>query len=273
MKVILTGSREDSIQQRSNFLAVASRTSSYHLVYDRDLIFLLKHGMNISEYGLALDLSTLNLLLIFCILRIVPLTLLPFCLLLVIEILDDTSLVAMNSTIDLIVKTLRNIAKTSSLSDENKQSSIQILRRVVHIYSKKSFRKFVDVPKEILRLIAHNSEIGQSSLTAGSKSLDFIRFLSDETTPDDLLRALILQEQDPIYQPELFPIVQKLLVRGALMGNELSTSLLQIKRARKKLELPESQPTHNNNDDDDHVQTASMGIWARMGTGSLSIEK
>lgn len=43
--------------QRENFLAVASRTSSYHLVYHRDLLLLLNQSMSILEYGLALDLG------------------------------------------------------------------------------------------------------------------------------------------------------------------------------------------------------------------------
>jgi hypothetical protein len=43
--------------QRENFLAVASRSSSHHLAYHRDLLMLLTQSMSILEYGIALDLG------------------------------------------------------------------------------------------------------------------------------------------------------------------------------------------------------------------------
>lgn len=55
--ILDTISSNDNSTCRSNFLAVASRTSSYHLVYHRDLPFLLINSMEIKEFGLALDLS------------------------------------------------------------------------------------------------------------------------------------------------------------------------------------------------------------------------
>lgn len=44
-------------KQKTNFLQVASRTSSNHLAYVRDLPYLLKLSMDASEFDLALDLG------------------------------------------------------------------------------------------------------------------------------------------------------------------------------------------------------------------------
>lgn len=44
-------------KRRSNFLQVASRTSSDHLAYTRDLPLLLKLSMDAKEFDLALDLG------------------------------------------------------------------------------------------------------------------------------------------------------------------------------------------------------------------------
>lgn len=42
---------------RLNFLSVASRASSHHLVYHRDLLFLLSESMSLMEHGLSLDIG------------------------------------------------------------------------------------------------------------------------------------------------------------------------------------------------------------------------
>ena len=54
--LVTTGSNEKN-DRRTNFLSVASRSSSHHLLYHRDLLFLLTHSMEIKEHGLALDLG------------------------------------------------------------------------------------------------------------------------------------------------------------------------------------------------------------------------
>ena len=53
---------EETTQKKQNFLQVASKTSSNHLAYVRNLPFLLKLSMNAQEYNLALDLGKWNTL-------------------------------------------------------------------------------------------------------------------------------------------------------------------------------------------------------------------
>jgi len=43
-------------ERRNNFQSVASKASSAHLAYHRDLLMLLRLGMEIKEYDLVLDL-------------------------------------------------------------------------------------------------------------------------------------------------------------------------------------------------------------------------
>jgi hypothetical protein len=49
----------DVKKRKDNFFFVASRASSHHLVYRRDLVLLLNLSMNIDEFDLALDLGKL----------------------------------------------------------------------------------------------------------------------------------------------------------------------------------------------------------------------
>jgi len=49
---------EKKKDRRTNFFYVASRASSCHLAYHRDLPLLLTLSMVIEEYSLALDLGT-----------------------------------------------------------------------------------------------------------------------------------------------------------------------------------------------------------------------
>jgi hypothetical protein len=52
------GGTEEKIRERKKqFFFVASRTSSDHLAYHRDLVMLLKLSMKIREHGLALDIG------------------------------------------------------------------------------------------------------------------------------------------------------------------------------------------------------------------------
>ena len=53
--------RTKSAEAKANFFAVASRASSNHTAYHRDLVHLLMLSMNINEIDLALDLGMFGL--------------------------------------------------------------------------------------------------------------------------------------------------------------------------------------------------------------------
>ena len=170
-----------------------------------------------------------------------------------------------------MMTSLRTIAKSSLDSDDNEQNSIKLLHRIIHIFSKPSFRKLINVPMEILLLIRYKAGTATSSLIFDPKTLEFIQFLTEKVIPDDLLHALIVAESSPSFRPELLPILNRVLLRGSLMGSELSASLLRIKRARQLLEQASS-----NKDIPSSVDSESAtvrGIWARMAEGAVTIEK
>lgn len=173
----------------------------------------------------------------------------------------------MHSTVDLMMTSLRLVAKSDLDSYENGQNSLHHIRRIIHIFSKPSFRKLVNVPKEILLLIRYKAGSATHGLMFDPKSLEFIQFLTEEVIPDDLLQALIIAETSPICRPELLPILCRVLARGMLLGSELSASLLRIKRARQRLEQTNDSPIINNE------LLPTRGIWARVADGTLAIEK
>lgn len=51
-------SQSGETERRKNFLTVASRSSSEHKFYRRDLFSLMNLSVKCEEYGLALDLGT-----------------------------------------------------------------------------------------------------------------------------------------------------------------------------------------------------------------------
>jgi hypothetical protein len=166
-----------------------------------------------------------------------------------------------------MISSLRIIAKSSLDSDNNIQNSVKYLRRIIHIFSKSSFRKLVNVPKEVLLLIRHKAGTATSRINFDRNILEFIQFIAEEVIPDDLLQALIIAEASPTYRPELLPILHRLLERGTRLGSELSASLLRIKRARQMLEDSMDSPK------DDIESAPTRGIWARMALGAVTIEK
>ena len=56
-ELLVAGDSNEKQDRRTNFLFVASRASSHHLVYHRDLPLLLTLSMEIKEHSLALDLG------------------------------------------------------------------------------------------------------------------------------------------------------------------------------------------------------------------------
>ena len=76
-----------------------------------------------------------------------------------------------------------------------------------------------------------------------------------------------MSETSPTYRPELLPILHRVLERGTVLGNELSASLLKIKRARQRYD--QSMDSPNNEIEANPLR----GIWARLAEGTLTIEK
>jgi hypothetical protein len=156
--------------------------------------------------------------------------------------------------------------------DGSRQTAARTLQRILRLYSKSSFRQFVDVPAELVSLIEHRAGERTSSITSEPKALDLIQFLAEEAIPGDILKALVLCDSSPCFQPELLPVLHKVLARGASTGSELSASLLRIKRARLRLgQLSTLDSDSRPSDEYDPVSKRS--IWKSMATGMVAMEK
>ena len=55
-----SATQSKTIARRNNFFSVASRSSSDHLAYHRDLVMLLRLSMASREYDLALELGKVS---------------------------------------------------------------------------------------------------------------------------------------------------------------------------------------------------------------------
>jgi hypothetical protein len=259
---------------RDNFMSVASRASSHHLVYHRDLPFLLPLSMTIKEHGLALDLG----MDIFCVVLYIEIETSHFWIRRLLfrtagEILEDPVLCVQRDAVDLVLEQLR-VVGLLSLDEEldGKPTATRNLRRILRLYSKAAFRQFFEVPTELVRLIEHRTETGKhSNIFAQPRALEVTRFLAEEALPSDLLAALSICCSNPMYQPELVPILKQLLSRGASSGTELSAALLKVKRARQRLGI---LPGHGSSADSGHnVDDIKDTVWRAMSLGQLVIDK
>jgi hypothetical protein len=123
-----------------------------------------------------------------------------------------------------------------------------------------------------VRLIEHRTETrGQANIFAQPRSLEVIRFLSEEALPNDLLAALSICCSSPMFQPELVPILKQLLSRGASSGTELSAALLKVKRARQRLGILPGQ--RSSADSDHNVDGVKGTVWRAMALGQIVIDK
>jgi len=184
------------------------------------------------------------------------------------EIIDNPKLSKQDSALNLVLKEIRIVGEHSldAVDDESKQLAARVLRRILRLYERPAFRRVANVPGELLRFFLHVS--GKSSMDITEpKVLEFLRFVAGDAIPRDVLRGLSMVEGPPQFQPELFPVLQTLLTRGASSGNELSASLLRIKQSRQRLDDRMDENSDNLPGD------GSQSIWKQMSSGMVAMEK
>ena len=284
--VVATDETEAKKDRRTNFFFVASRASSHHLAYHRDLPLLLTLSMEIKEHSLALDLGTSPMTSQGRKLFIKSNPLSPLWLSISLssagEIIEDPKLSMQDSSLDLVLKQVRLIGLYSldAEDDESKQIASKMLKRILRLYEKSTFRRVVDVPGELLRFLEHRA--GKDSIdVAELEVLELIQFLGEEAIPGDVLQSLNMIETLASFQPDVFPVLHTLLARGASSGNDLSASLLRIKQSRRRRNggplsaAPSLGPSGGEYFDGDHYSSSAGGqsIWKNMSSGMVAIEK
>lgn len=189
------------------------------------------------------------------------------------EILDDESLSKDTSLLERVRDQLRIVGRKIMSS---KLTAPTLLRRVLRLYGKPSFRDVYSVHEELLGLLEYVSKGGDDSDgTHPALQLHrFLQFLSEEAQPLDLLTALTKHQPSPDFQPEIVSILHTILSRGTADANELSSSLLQIQQARqqiKELKVPQVVSEGQLSIDSDH--SAKQTIWKLVEIGMVEVEK
>lgn len=274
-ELVVSDGSEDKQDRRTNFFYVASRASSHHRAYHRDLPLLLTLSMEIKEHSLALDLGKLRWPLrgkgrIFKTFSFTPLALLRLSFTAG-EIIDDSKLSKQDSSLELVLKQIRLVGLYSldAADDESQQVAARTLKRILRLYEKSAFRRVVDVPGELLKFLEHRAGKRLVDITEPNV-LELIQFFAEEAIPEDVLRAMSMDKPPANFQPEIFPVLHTLLSRGASSGSELSASLLRIRRSRQRLGGRLSVPSVDDSPDDD---STSQSIWKNMSTGMVAIGK
>jgi hypothetical protein len=105
-----------------------------------------------------------------------------------------------------------------------------------------------------------------------SAILTLIDFLSKESAPGDVLRALVIWSSSHKVGDAMFARLDALLRRGVQVAlkSELSGSLLRLRHARRTYTDDNRLALSSEQGD---VSKTSVGIWRQMAIGALSIDK
>lgn len=256
---------DDFKERKKNFYSVASKASSDHLAYTRDLSKLLSLSMQAKEYSLALDLAS--------------------------EILDDPSWAKKKSLFDSIISTLRTIGHATIESffsnHDTTVSSQRTLNRIFRLFRRISGMGApddddggdckLDIPSEIAKFLDQATELlGDDD---HERMVALVRFMSKTGSPKELLLALVKWSSQwstmaSKLGPELYPVLRTILRRGAQDGvSELSASLQRVRQTRLNLQLgpaatEESSAVPPGENPSQDVPTSAK-LWPEGGGGFL----
>lgn len=165
-------------------------------------------------------------------------------------------------------------ASDSAKSDDG----FHLLKRVLksfHALSTSDFetcRESIEVSNELLALLQKWKDNIKSDTTS-KKMLPLIDFMIQESSPHDVLGALMLWSAENDLGPDLYQQLHTLLRRGVQYSarQELSGFLLRLKQmrgeyTRENKVLQTDEPVVAN-------EAVSGGIWAQMSIGTLAIDK
>lgn len=162
---------------------------------------------------------------------------------------------------------------------ENQLAGFKNLKRVLRLFqqmatsSTRSCRESVVVGDELYAFLKEWKRISDSDVD-DSAFLGFVDFLSTESTPGDVLHALVLWSASNDLGDDLFSQLDSLLRRGVhvALKSELSGSLLRLKHARSH--YTEENKVDLSKDNTEAARTPDgTSIWRQMEAGSLSIDK
>lgn len=260
-RMSLTKGRPGGIE---NFLQVASKFKREHMLYRRDVVFLLDISLSRDRRDLFVDLGKPSLGV-----RIVKnAQLIVCCSFPVDEILGTASYAAHPETMKVVLDNLRKTARQELVTKMNGSALDGPFLRVVL----RLFEKMVNVSPDSIDFAQESLDLFTALRDAKGKSfasLDakFLEILVDEVAPDHAL-AMMHRWTDggPVSSAEVLPAIQQVLVKAAKsgVGHELSSTLLRINVSRSEVFGRGSE----------NKQAERRGdIWRRMMNGTLKVNK
>ncbi|CAJ1969124.1 unnamed protein product [Cylindrotheca closterium] len=242
-------------KRRDNFFRVAARSSSDHLSYRRDLETLLKLSMKAEEHELALDLGT--------------------------EILDSKKLLRRTNISEVVLTELRIVAlkALNAASTENgteESNGFKLLKRVLKLFQDMSSseiencRDAITVSDELYSLFEH-WKVKDDLKGNDAQMLKLLDFVIGQSAPEDVLKALARWTLEYLVDDSsMHSRLEELLKRGVEVAMKSGEpSLFRLQQARQGYS-EENQVLVAVNVIEDKVQP---GIWSRLETGDLRLEK
>jgi hypothetical protein len=198
------------------------------------------------------------------------------------EILENAKLLSDANALSQILRRIRYIGgeALSTTSNPAKETmGFQILRRVLKLFERMSTseslicRNTIVVSDEFCTLF-NEWKIRSGATGDDSKMYLMIDFVINEcSAPEEVLRAIMVWASTNYTSEALVPRLRSLLRRGvhyAAINGELSGTLLRLKRARTTF----SELIVSSSSDENGTHTkSSYGIWERMATGDLAMDK
>jgi hypothetical protein len=265
---------------RKNFFSVAARSSSDHMYYRRDLKALLELSMQVDEQNLALDLGKFDAQTLCQIRRSLHhekyLTLsFPI---LATEILESKRLLQSDEIPRLVLSALRNIGMGAlgvAMDKEREETGFRLLTRVLKLFPLMSdndapcCRESIVVSHE-LHAFFQEWKVKSGSSADDTEMFRLIDFVVDQSSPDDVLCALIRWTSDYQVGHSMFPRLDALLRQG--VHDSLKSgqpSLFRLQQAR----LNYSQENRILSSTGYESEGTGGGVWRLMSSGELSITK
>ena len=264
---IMLSSQENSSESRNRecFLHIASREEDSSVLYHRDLPFLLDTSVKMSEFSLALDIAN--------------------------EIVQSIRYRHNKQVLTDVLQHLRFISDIAVKGRDNELNS-NLLSQIITFFNilapcLEKHQYEIDIVAELTNLL----EQCKTETSYSTTNIDgCITCISENAPPAKALHVFSQWEHSSIESSSFVSAIQTSLIRGAREGlrNELSGSLLRIKRAREEGHRPmmmeddltswdtvgSSVVTDGSGEEEEENEEAGGGfLWKRVLDGTLQIDK
>lgn len=254
--------------KRKCFLHIASRDDESSILYHRDLPFLMDTSTKMSEYSLALDIAN--------------------------EIVQSIKYRHNKQVLEDVLNHLKTISCVA-IKGSDGDLNTTLLGQVITFFNvlapcleKHQFE--IDIIAELTKLLELcRSEKLKNALYSPTNVDACITCVSENAPPSKSLQVYSQWDHSSAESSSLVSAIQTSLIRGAREGlqNELSGSLLRIKRAREEGHVPMmmqneltnwdtgSAVADVNGEEEEEDEEAGGGgfIWKRVLDGTLQIAK